>query len=213
MLKRILLCIWVVGLLLPVFSIEAADEPTDPKLQRLLERYPDADANGDGKLTMEEVEAYKAKMGKGHRRSRSRGASDRTSDARLQHLLKKHPDADVNKDGKLTLDEARAYRDKMGRGGKKERTGGEADLDESILQQMLKKHPDADTNGDGKLTLDEARAYRDKMGRGGKKERTGGEANLDESKLQQMLKKYPDADTNGDGKLTSEEVQAFKDKN
>ena len=162
MLKRILLCIWVVGLLIPVFSIYAADEPADPKYQHLLKQYPDADANGDGILTTEEVEAYKAKMGRGRKRGRSSDATDRTSDARLQHLLKKHPDADANKDGKLTLDEARAYRAKMGRGGKKEHTGGEAALDESVLQQLLKKHPDADANRDGKLTPEEVRAFKDK---------------------------------------------------
>ncbi len=42
----------------------------------------------------------------------------------LQLLLKRFPDADANKDGKLTLDEARAYRQKMtGKCGGKAETG------------------------------------------------------------------------------------------
>jgi len=36
-------------------------------------------------------------------------AADRNIEARLQQLLKRFPDADTNKDGKLTIDEARAY--------------------------------------------------------------------------------------------------------
>ena len=46
----------------------------------------------------------------------------------LQQLLKRFPDADANKDGTLTLEEARAYRQKVV--GKRGRKGGAA---ESLL--------------------------------------------------------------------------------
>jgi len=53
---------WVaVGLagLLACSGIAIAQEPRDETLKKLLERYPAADANKDGKLSLEEARAYR----------------------------------------------------------------------------------------------------------------------------------------------------------
>jgi acetyl esterase/lipase len=45
-----------------------ADEPSSketPMLQKMLERFPEADANNDGTLTMSEMRAYREKTGTG----------------------------------------------------------------------------------------------------------------------------------------------------
>src|SRR5438132_930753 len=45
------------------FSIGVqAQEPSEEVLKKVLERYPAADANKDGKLTREEARAYRLKM-------------------------------------------------------------------------------------------------------------------------------------------------------
>jgi hypothetical protein len=54
--------------------------------------------------------------------SAQEGQTSRNND-RLKRALKRFPEADANKDGVLTMEEARAYRDKM-TGGKKGRRGG-----------------------------------------------------------------------------------------
>ena len=40
----------------------AAGQPQADRLQKWLKKFPEADANGDGVLTLEEVRAYRAKM-------------------------------------------------------------------------------------------------------------------------------------------------------
>jgi len=62
-------------------------------LVAFLERNPDADANGDGKLTAEERDAYLERM-----RVRFRAK-----------MLERHPEADENGDGVLTEEELRNY--------------------------------------------------------------------------------------------------------
>src|SRR5262245_47644363 len=42
---------------------------------------------------------------------------EQSTEQRLQRLLKLYPDADANKDGKLTIAEAQAYRQKLTAGG------------------------------------------------------------------------------------------------
>lgn len=66
-------------------------------------------------------------------------------DAPLAHFLKMNPDADTNRDGRLTA----AERDEF----LKQR-------DSRTRAMMLKIHPEADTNGDGVLSDEEARDFR-----------------------------------------------------
>jgi acyl-CoA thioesterase-1 len=58
---------------LPVFVAGAQREPRRDQLQQLLQRFPDADLNKDGKLTPEEIQEF--------RRQRRAGAFPRSADA------------------------------------------------------------------------------------------------------------------------------------
>ncbi len=60
-------------LLLPLTVIAA--EPADPQLQQLLKRYPDADANKDGVLTVEEAQAYSKNIRRNKSAKKSGAAS------------------------------------------------------------------------------------------------------------------------------------------
>ncbi len=68
----------ILSLLLVLGSVALAQtKPVDSRLQQALKRFPDADANGDGILTMQEAQAYlaKAKLSPGVL-SRLRGGRD-----------------------------------------------------------------------------------------------------------------------------------------
>jgi len=116
---------------------------------------------------------------------------------KLTRLLQKHPEADANKDGTLTAEEAQAYfKDKggFGKGG----PGGRGPMGFGDPAQMLKMHPDWDTNKDGTLSEDEIKAGREAMRNMTREEMAA-----------QILKQHPEADTDGDGVLSPEEFAAF----
>lgn len=52
---------------------DKASSETDPRLKRVLAKYPRADANGDGVLTVIEIQAYMAKQREAKKRRRSAG--------------------------------------------------------------------------------------------------------------------------------------------
>ncbi|MBI5394666.1 MAG: alpha/beta hydrolase [Verrucomicrobia bacterium] len=56
------LLILLAALVLPAADVTAQRDIAPEQLQQLLKRFPDADANGDGKLTLEEARAYRQKM-------------------------------------------------------------------------------------------------------------------------------------------------------
>lgn len=122
---------------------------------------------------------------------------------KLSKLLQKHPDADANKDGTLTPEEARAYMQSKGtRPGK----GGPGGVGGGMMgfgdpAQIIKNHPEWDTNKDGTLTDEEIRAGRAAMWGMNREEM--------EAKI---LKEHPEADTNGDGKLSPDEFAALRAK-
>ncbi len=58
---RLLFLALLIALAVPRDSAEAAS-PSSKQLQNLLKRFPDADLNGDGKLTVEEARAYQKKL-------------------------------------------------------------------------------------------------------------------------------------------------------
>ncbi len=59
-LKNIIL---VIGLSVVAISLVAqGNQPTEAQLERLLMRFPEADANGDGKLSIEEARAYQREI-------------------------------------------------------------------------------------------------------------------------------------------------------
>src|SRR5215510_10682844 len=51
-----------ISLLTLLATSSQAQDARDDLLKRLLERYPEADANKDGKLSLEEARAYRLKM-------------------------------------------------------------------------------------------------------------------------------------------------------
>jgi acetyl esterase/lipase len=65
------LCVSVYGL-----GATESDSTDDPRLQKMLQRYPEADANGDGLLTPAEAKAFKA-----NQRQVSQKAQDKSSPA------------------------------------------------------------------------------------------------------------------------------------
>jgi len=62
--KIIVVCLAVFGLVRPVAVAEPTSE-NNPRLQKALERFPQADGDGDGVLTMSEARAFREARGKG----------------------------------------------------------------------------------------------------------------------------------------------------
>lgn len=71
---------------------------------RLLEKYPEADADEDGMLSMEEFKAFREKKMREN----------------FEMLLKEHPEMDINGDGKLTRKEFAAFRGRKAKKGPEE---------------------------------------------------------------------------------------------
>ncbi|MCB1233277.1 MAG: EF-hand domain-containing protein [Verrucomicrobiae bacterium] len=83
----------------PAHSQERADR--DARLAEFLKRFPAADANQDGTLTMDEFKAHQQAQ-----------FNSPEMQERLAETLKRFPQADTDKDGTLSLDEARAFQAK-----------------------------------------------------------------------------------------------------
>jgi acetyl esterase/lipase len=60
--RLFVLTLGIVALLASPAFAQRSNEPSEQQLKQLLQRFPDADANRDGKLTLEEAQAYRAKM-------------------------------------------------------------------------------------------------------------------------------------------------------
>jgi acetyl esterase len=73
-------CLLVASLFLPTAPIIAQPDIQDERLQQLLKRFPAADANQDGKLTLEEARAYQRQLKEGEATT-GPGASKPTSRA------------------------------------------------------------------------------------------------------------------------------------
>jgi len=124
--------------------------------------------------------------------SRKEGAPARErARARLDALLKEHPEADTDKDGKLSAAEAREW-------AREHRPLPEG----KRLEAFLKRNPEADKDKDGKLSVEEFRAYLKEHGR----------ANLPgaSERLGNLLKEHPEADKDKDGKLSPAEIREWR---
>jgi Ca2+-binding EF-hand superfamily protein len=123
-------------------------------------------------------------------------------DAKQAEMLKRHPEADADKDGKLTREELRKYtaanRGEGGKGQRKAEAGKEGKKQAAEVigrpdpAKILAAHPDADTDKDGKLGPDELRAYM---------KAHGAEFRAD------LLKEHPELDTDKDGVLSEKELR------
>lgn len=101
--------------------------------ENLLKTNPEADTDGDGKLSREEHRAF----------MESRRAE------MTKELLKAHPELDKDGNGELSLEERKAGRETI-----------EAFMRTQMSARILAAHPEADTNGDGKLSQEEFAAIR-----------------------------------------------------
>lgn len=179
-----------------VFGQGKAD-PKAAKLSKLLEKHPDADANKDGKLTVEEAEAYlQAKRGPGKgglglgMRGPGPGPWGKGDPAQM---LKMHPEWDTNGDGALSDEEIEAGRSAMWGMSREE-----------VAAKILEKHPEADTDGDGKLSPEEFAAFH----RG----RPGGPPVAPWAGLDRLIEQFAEADLDGNGELSKDELIKFRQK-
>jgi len=142
--------------------------------EEFLKEHPEADKNGDGRLSPDEAREY----------------FQANPQALQQDMLRRHPELDTNKDGQLSDDELAAARssfderrraDTLRRFPQADKDGDGKLSDEEMQavreqfaerwrQEMLQRHPEADTDGDGKLSDAEMNAlreqFRSRFGRG-----------------------------------------------
>jgi Ca2+-binding EF-hand superfamily protein len=122
---------------------------------------------------------------------RERPAARERVREKLDALLKEHPEADKDKDGKLSPAEAREW-------ARDHRPVPEG----KRLEALLKRHPEADKDKDGKLSPEELKALRD--GR----EDQGLPA--PRARIEKLLKDHPEADADKDGKLSPKELREWR---
>ncbi len=124
--------------------------------------------------------------GKGDGKRKKGEEGKKAAEARLANLLKEHPEADKNKDGTLSPEEAREW------------TRDHPVLTPERLAKLLKENPDADKNKDGKLTREEAW------------EHLKNHPPMPETRaIERLLKQNPDIDTDKDGKLSRSEWEEY----
>ncbi len=148
-------------------QLERLDAETAPKRFNL-ERFPEADADGDGALGNDEWRLYAAEQ---HERLLTRlvsvapqadtdknGAISDEELAKLKadyevrqrdRVLALNPEADTNQDASISDEEYEAFRKSR---------------DEQRRARMLERFPEADTDGNGKLSEEEMEAFRGARG-------------------------------------------------
>lgn len=188
-------------LIVPAWG-EDTEQP-DPRGQKILERYPEADTNSDGTLDQAEIRAF-FDARRGHGRMGKPGAGARgiggpgMYDGRgpgaphgprrtPEEVFATHPEADTDGDGQLSREEMRAF-------GETQRA--------QVMADLLAAHPELDTDGDGELSREEHRAGRATIA-------VFMKANMAE----RILENHPEADTDGDGTLSEQELDAFREAN
>ncbi len=178
------------GLLLAASWAMAQDKaaPSAEKLAKLLQKYPEADANKDGTLTAEEAKAYlKSKGGAGKGAPGGLGPKGFGDPAQM---LKMHPDWDTNKDGTLSEEEINAGRESMRNMTREE-----------MAAKILKLHPEADKDGDGVLSPEEFAAFQKGRPMGPPPPWVG---------LDRLIEQFDKADLDGNGQLSKEELIKFR---
>ncbi|MCF7956322.1 MAG: hypothetical protein K9M75_11005 [Phycisphaerae bacterium] len=197
----------------------------EERTKKMLKEHPEIDKDKDGKISQDEMTAFrKANPRKdtpkkdGETANAKKAPADQKkhdmwavpSEERAKEILKRHPEADINKDGKLDAKEMEAL--------KKEFLN--KPMPEERAKKMLAEHPEMDANKDGKLTMSEASEwYQAQKSKTDDKKTDAKKAPAakdkkdkgpSEEQLAKMLKKTPAADANKDGKLTAEEAMAFR---
>jgi Ca2+-binding EF-hand superfamily protein len=153
-------------------------------------RFEKLDANGDGVVTLQEMEA---------------GA------------LARFAKADANKDGKVTAEERRAAFEahKRERFAKRDANGNGL-LERSEVERMPEKwFAKLDANGDGALSQDELRNMphkgRGKHFKGARGGEGAGDRTITKAEVSAKVKeRFQKLDKNGDGRLTQDELKRGK---
>ena len=183
----------------------------EKRSKELLKKNPEIDKDKYGKISNEEMMAFrKANPQRGDRRPERRDPWAVPTPEQAERILKRHPTADKNKDGKLDKAEMEAL--------KKEFMN--KPIDPERAKKMLKENPKMDANKDGKLTIGEAQQWRMAQAKAAQKTKNAKDSENkakdramrvpNEKQLEKILKKNPKADTDKDGKLSAEEYKAFR---
>lgn len=181
---------WVAG------ASAADNAPRGPvgKGTMLLERHPEADTDGDGQLSQEEIQAWRKNQGskqpggafgKGPGPAGPGGPRGFQGRPDPDAILLKNPEADTDGDGKLSPEELRAFGRQM------------------FAQQMLARQPELDTDGDGILSDEEMQAGRKKLGPPPMQQ-------APPSFFDFILERFDEADLDGNGELSREEIVKMK---
>ncbi len=201
--------VWVVGAQAP-----AGDETPLPADQQatLLERHPEADANGDGTVTRAEArEFFRQQQRDADRPPRDDRPGDRRGDRmrppRLDpvELLEQHPEWDTDGDGVLSDNELQAARISMGR----------PDIEPfrpypRFFDWLLERFDEADLDKNGELSKEEITKLRDQYASSPTTRPTDSQADMG---ARQLLSRFPEADADGDGQVTPEEFRAYRERN
>ena len=122
-------------------ELEQDDEKSTEGLQSLLDNFDTADTDGDGKVTMQEIMAY-------------RQSSDQSAAPTSAQTMPPPPGpmGGPQKDSGLTAEELTALLE----------SGGESDSDMAAnIQSLIDNFDSADSDGDGKVTMLEAKSFRE----------------------------------------------------
>lgn len=123
-------------------ELEQEDEKSTEGLQSLLDNFDTADADGDGKVTMQEVMAYKQ-------------STEQNSDTASTQSMPPPPPGAMGgptQDSGITAEELTALLE----------SSGETDSDMAAnIQSLLDNFDSADSDGDGKVTMQEAKSFRE----------------------------------------------------
>ncbi|UCD28386.1 MAG: hypothetical protein JSV03_15080 [Planctomycetota bacterium] len=224
------ICIVILSIHSPALAADA-----DERRVKLLERYPEADADNNGILSNEEMREFvrnRKKSSSGDRRSKDTGFGGLgfTGQMSSAEILSQYPHADSDGDGKLSGKERRAFMQmrqaEMGKEllaahpeldidgdgvlSSKEHRVGRKTISEfqraMLAEQILANHPEADRDGDGILSSQEMAAYR--KGYGGQEKSQPTMFQL----VNSLIKNFARYDLDGNGQLSKEELEAIKKK-
>ena len=199
---------------LQAFAQDAA-KTGKSKEAKILEKHPEADTDGDGTLSAEEIKKFMAsRQGKWQGRGGPRGMGGKGM--RGPHwrpdpakVLEQHPELDTDGDGKLSPEEMKAGRKELG----PPPAGGSFPPKSRMLDIVLDNFDKIDKDGNGQLSKDEITKFKAELppppppgapGMGPGSPPPG-------APHQRMLERFPEADTDGDGKLSEEEMKAARE--